>query len=474
VERFRVAAISAPASYLTTSHPDHDRTCLNIPGSVLDASLGPCYKVADANCDSRVWRTTQSIVSQSNHPVATQSANSGTKIYPALLARARTVYAEHEAVCKQLLEDYDVSNAKKAGELAPIASALKRWETANVVCFGLQHIQKHTDGLQKSLTELRSLIDDPSTESELRELASDDLESTSKQLHEATQSLTKSLVPKHPFESLPCLLEIRPGVGGSEAALFAGDLLQMYQAYCSERGMRTIIIKLDRVDDGGGIAEAILEVDSANAYGILRCEAGVHRVQRVPATETKGRTHTSSASVMVLPSFPSQSDETASINFDDPTSDYFVDPKEVRLDVMRASGAGGQHVNKTESAVRLTHIPTNIVVAIQESRSQIQNKEKAWQVLRSRLAQQRREARDEEMVRLRRSVVGVAKTGRGDKIRTYNFQQQRITDHRSGMTVHGIEGFLAGGVNLEKIMVSVREWLTEREVEDMIVSAESG
>jgi peptide chain release factor 1 len=247
----------------------------------------------------------------------------------------------------------------------------------------------------------------------------------------------------------------------------------MYQAYCSERGMRTAILKLDRVDDSGGIAEAILEVESPNAYGILRCEAGVHRVQRVPATETKGRTHTSSASVMVLPSFPTQSDESTSINFEDPASDYYVDPKEVRLDVMRASGAGGQHVNKTESAVRLTHIPTNIVVAIQESRSQIQNREKAWQVLRSRLAQQRREAREEEMVKLRRSVVGVAKTGRGDKIRTYNFQQQRITDHRSGMSVHGIEGVLAGGVNLEKIMVGVREWLVEREVEDMIASAEN-
>jgi peptide chain release factor 1 len=238
--------------------------------------------------------------------------------------------------------------------------------------------------------------------------------------------------------------------------------------------MRTTILKMDRTDDPGGVAEVILEVEAANAYGILRGEAGVHRVQRVPATETKGRTHTSSASVMVLPSFPTQSDESASINFEDPTSDYYVDPKEVRLDVMRASGAGGQHVNKTESAVRLTHIPTNIVVAIQESRSQIQNREKAWQILRSRLAQQRREAREEEMVKLRRSVVGVAKTGRGDKIRTYNFQQQRITDHRSGMTVHGIEGFLAGGVNLEKIMAGVREWLVEREMEDMIVSAENG
>jgi len=231
---------------------------------------------------------------------------------------------------------------------------------------------------------------------------------------------------------------------------------------------------LETIDDSDGISEAILEVETAGAYGVLRCEAGVHRVQRVPATETKGRTHTSSASVMVLPSFPPQADESAAIDFEDPTSDYYVDPKEVRLDVMRASGAGGQHVNKTESAVRLTHIPTNIVVAIQESRSQQRNREKAWQVLRSRIAQARREAREEEMVKLRRSVVGVARIGRGDKIRTYNWQQQRITDHRSGMTVHGIDGFMSGGVNLEKIMVGVREWLIEREVEDMVVTAENG
>ncbi|KAF2436659.1 release factor [Tothia fuscella] len=407
-------------------------------------------------CSRCLIRTCRSGSRRTTRFHSSQSSTSSKAIYPALLTRARKIAAEYKTVSEQLLDDYDVNSAKKTGELAPVANALKRWEDAN-----------------ESRRELRALLDDPTTDSELRVLAAEDLDTSTQQLNEASQSLTKSLVPKNPSDDLPCLIEIRPGAGGGEATLFAEDLLGMYRAYCSERGLRTKILNLESVDSGG-ISEAILEVESPGAYGTLRCEAGVHRVQRVPATETKGRTHTSSAAVMVLPSFPSsQPDESLRIDVNDPNSDFFIDPKEVRLDVMRASGAGGQHVNKTESAVRLTHIPTSTVVAIQESRSQIANREKAWQVLRSRLAQVRKEAREEEMLKLRRSVVGVARIGRGDKIRTYNWGQQRITDHRSGMTVHGIEGILAGGANLEKLMVSVREWMVEREVEDMIVAAES-
>jgi peptide chain release factor 1 len=321
------------------------------------------------------------------------------------------------------------------------------------------------------LNELRILIKDPSTDEELRSLASEDLETTVNQLDEASKTLTKSLVPKHPFEDLPCFIEIRPGAGGGEASIFANDLLGMYQAYCSERAMRTIMIQKDVDLVSGGITGAMLEVETPGAYGALRCEAGVHRVQRVPATETKGRTHTSSASVMVLPSIPTENEETAQ-SFEDPNSDYYINPKDVRTDVLKASGAGGQHVNKTESAIRLTHIPTNTVVSMQDSRSQHENREKAWTVLRSRLAQARREAREEELKQMRRSVVGVAKMGRGDKIRTYNWSQQRITDHRSGTTVHGIEGVLSGGQNLEKLMEEVRKWMVERELEDMIANAE--
>jgi peptide chain release factor 1 len=169
---------------------------------------------------------------------------------------------------------------------------------------------------------------------------------------------------------------------------------------------------------------------------------------------------------MVLPSFP----ETGvgvdnALNFDDPSSDYYVDPQEVRSEKMRAGGAGGQHVNKTESAVRLTHIPTGIVVSMQDSRSQHANRKKAWQILRARLAEARQEAREQELVELRRGVMGgVARMGRGDKIRTYNYGQSRCTDHRSGMTIHNLDDVLGGGEGLETVMESVRSWLIDREM----------
>jgi peptide chain release factor 1 len=304
----------------------------------------------------------------------------------------------------------------------------------------------------------------------LRDLAADDLGETRSELVTASQSLITSLVPVHPFAHLPCLIEIRPGAGGSEAAIFAGDLFRMYQAFCNHNGLRTNLLKYENINGtseaGVPLSEAIFEVDNENAYGILRSEAGVHRVQRVPATETKGRTHTSAASVHVLPSL--QENSAAQEDFENPESDYYIDIKEVKQEVMRASGAGGQHVNKTESAVRLTHIPTNTVVAMQDSRSQQKNKEKAWTLLRSRIAQARREKREDEIVAMRRSVLGVNKMGRGDKIRTYNWNQQRVTDHRSGITVHDLDDVMAGGQTLEKVMDSVRGWLMERDVEGMI------
>jgi peptide chain release factor 1 len=168
---------------------------------------------------------------------------------------------------------------------------------------------------------------------------------------------------------------------------------------------------------------------------------------------------------MVLPAFPKASGD---FDINDPSSDFYIDPKEVRRDFMRASGAGGQHVNKTESAVRLTHLPTNTVVSIQDSRTRANNEDKAWSILRSRIAHARREAKDEENRKLRRSVIGVAKIGRADKVRTYNWQQQRVTDHRSGFTIHGLDGVLEGGVNLQKLMESVRQWQRRLDVEDIV------
>ncbi|CAN9212179.1 unnamed protein product [Alternaria alternata] len=390
---------------------------------------------------------------ETQHPPPEQWSATSESIPPALLSRARAIVTEHKELTEKLSNGFDTRAAKKLGEYSPIVNALGEWNKAN-----------------ESVTELTSMIHDASTDPELRSLASDDLGETRTQLVNASQNLITSLVPVHPFAHLPCLLEIRPGAGGSEAAIFAGDLFRMYSAFCNRNGFRTNLLKYENVNGtteaGVPLSEAIIEVENDGAYGVFRCEAGVHRVQRVPATETKGRTHTSAASVHVLPSLQENSAEEQ--DFDDPESDYYIDVKEVKLEVMRASGAGGQHVNKTESAVRLTHIPTNTVVAMQDSRSQHKNKEKAWALLRSRIAQSRREKREEEMANMRRSVIGVAKMGRGDKVRTYNWGQQRVTDHRSGTTVHDLDDVMGGGQTLEKVMEGVRSWLMERDVEALI------
>ncbi|KAF2203629.1 release factor [Delitschia confertaspora ATCC 74209] len=374
-----------------------------------------------------------------------------------LLARARAIADEHNQLTQKLSNGFDSKAAKKLGELSPVVNALREWNKAN-----------------ESLSELQSLMRDPTTDPELLSLATEDLEATRDSLTNAAQGLTTSLVPVHPFSHMPCLIEIRPGPGGLEASIFAGDLLRMYQNYCSRHNLRTTILKLESMEgiaDAGTLSEAVLEVEAENAYGIFRCEAGVHRVQRVPVTEKQGRVHTSTASVLVLPNV--QESTLGEEDIENPESDYYIDPQDVRTEIMRARGAGGQHVNTTDSAVRLTHIPTNTVVSIQDARSQHKNKAKAWQLLRSRIAQARREKREEEIVAMRRSVIGVAKTGRSDKVRTYNWNQQRVTDHRSGTTVHDLDGVIQGGQTLDEVMESVRGWLMERDLEALIAGEES-
>lgn len=308
-------------------------------------------------------------------------------------------------------------------------------------------------------------------------MANEELDSTSESLEQLSINLQTSQLPTHPFASLSCLLEIRPGAGGSEASLFVWDLMRMYQAYCKRHGLRASVLKLDEAAPTNGaeshIQEVVLEIEAEGAYSLFRPESGVHRVQRVPATENSGRTHTSAAAVMVLPNFPNGHEELAANSFDDPDSDFYVNPKDVRCDTYRSQGAGGQHVNTTDSAVRLTHLPTKTVVAMQEFRSQPKNREKAWQLLRSRLAQVRREAREEEKAQLRRSVIGVGRMGRGDKIRTYNWGQQRVTDHRSGVTLNHLNNILEGGESLDTIMESVRDWLKERDLESLLADEAS-
>lgn len=371
--------------------------------------------------------------------------------------------SEHDKLSKEMLDGFDPKVSKRIGELKGVTAALKQWE--------------HT---QNSLSELDAILKDPCIDQELRELAIEDLATTRSELDTLSQNLTSSLTPKHPFEDLPCLIEIRPGAGGSEAALFASDLLKMYKQYCTRKNFRVSMLKYQTVEgdlsDSSALHEAILEIENPGSYGELRSEAGVHRVQRVPATESKGRTHTSAVSVLVLPSFPTNGNEEQGIgnaDLNDPTSDYYVNPSEVRTDVMKARGAGGQHVNTTDSAIRLTHLPTNTVVSMQDSRSQHSNREKAWKLLRSKLAQARRESREEEVLALRRNVIGIAKMGRGDKVRTYNWGQQRVTDHRSGVSVYNLDDVMEGGEDLQKIIESVKVWLGEQEIAGLLADEEA-
>ncbi|KAI0995624.1 hypothetical protein K3495_g12556 [Podosphaera aphanis] len=388
------------------------------------------------------------------------SSSSHGSFSPALVKRARNMALEYDTLSQDAATNFDSKIAKRIGELHRVTQALKEW-----------------DAQQEALSELNSLLTDPSTDLELRKLATEEMVGIKEQIEGLSRNLAAALTPRHPFEEFPCLIELRPGAGGSEAANFAADLLRMYTAYCARVGLRTSLLKFETVDGPDTpLTEAILEVDSPGAYGRLRTEAGVHRVQRVPTTEAKGRTHTSAVGVLVLPSLPTSPGEgqlLSETDLNDPSSDYYVNASDVRTDVMRARGAGGQHVNTTDSAVRLTHIPTNTVVAIQDSRSQHANRAKAWQILRSRLAQAKREAREEEVMKLRRGVIGVAKMGRGDKVRTYNWGQQRVSDHRSGLHCHNLRDVMDGGLELDKIMNSVKIWLSNNEMEAMIANEDS-
>ncbi|KAJ5692077.1 Peptide chain release factor 1 [Penicillium macrosclerotiorum] len=409
------------------------------------------------------WRPATSGLASALRRTA-HTAHSEADLSPVLLTRARLLAVEHAKLSNRLAESFDAKVAKRAGELAPVTTVLKEWDNANEVCssilpdasvFGGVSL---TLGVEKSIVELKSLLEDPETDEELRLLAIEDLESSRDAIPSISDRLKKSLIPRHPFADLPCLLEIRPGAGGDEAGLFAYEMLRMYMSFCSRRGLRPAIIKQD-VEDGPSedrLSEAVIEIEADGAYDILRTESGVHRVQRVPATETKGRTHTSAVSVMVLPSFPETgSGMDSALNFEDPNSDYYIDPQE--------------HVNKTESAIRLTHIPTGTVVSMQDERSQQANRRKAWQMLRAKIAEVRQEAREQELVQLRRGAMGgVARMGRGDKIRTYNYGQSRCTDHRSGITLHNLDDILSGGEGLETVMESVRTWMADREIEAML------
>jgi peptide chain release factor 1 len=333
-----------------------------------------------------------------------------------LRERAEQLSAEHEKLAKQLssAEEYDQEKATKLSKLGGIVAELEEYKNA-----------------ETEYEELQTMMNDP----QLREEAEEEFISIKEKLEKLALDLQGKILPSNPFLDKATLLEMRPGVGGSEAMIFTQDLMEMYQNYASKKRWPNQVISITH-NPAGGITEAILSIDYPGSYERLQFEGGVHRVQRVPATESKGRVHTSTAAVVVLP----QMTEDSSGNTDEAERSF--GPSEVRVDVMRARGAGGQHVNTTDSAVRLTHIPTGIVVAMQDERSQHKNKAKAFMVLRARLAELERVQKVAEEKSKR--TAQVTTTLRSDKIRTYNYVQNRITDHRCGFTSYHLEEVVSG------------------------------
>ena len=280
--------------------------------------------------------------------------------------------------------------------------------------------------VQKNLEESKELMNDP----EMKDLAEAEMLEAKEKIPQLEEELKILLIPKDPDDDKNVICEIRAGAGGDEAALFAGELFRMYSMYCEKNHWKVEILN-ENATELGGYKEISFMVKGAGAYSRLKYESGVHRVQRVPETETSGRIHTSTASVSVLP-------EVEDV-------DITINPSDIKMEVFRASGAGGQHVNKTSSAVRLIHIPTGIVAECQTERSQFQNKDYAMKLLQSRLYSIEKEKRDSEIDSARRSQIGNA--DRSEKVRTYNFPQGRITDHRIGFSTFRFQNFLDGDLD---------------------------
>jgi len=292
----------------------------------------------------------------------------------------------------------------------------------------LVEVYRQYRDLGRQLEENRRLMDDE--DRELAEMAAAEVAEAEESLPGLEDQIQLLLLPRDPNDEKNVLLEVRAGTGGEEAALFAADIFRMYLRFAERKGWQSEIMSCHETDSGG-FKEVIVLISGQGAYSQLKFESGVHRVQRVPTTESQGRIHTSAVTVAVLP-------EAEEVELD-------INPEDLRIDVFRASGPGGQHVNKTESAVRITHIPTGIVVACQDEKSQFKNKAKAMKVLRSRLLEKAIREQEAKIAAERRSQVGTG--DRSAKIRTYNFPQGRITDHRIGLTLHKLDQIIGGEID---------------------------
>jgi peptide chain release factor 1 len=341
-----------------------------------------------------------------------------------------------EARLRQALQRAEeVSRALASPDVAKDPAQLKSLGREHTMLAPVVRLADRLARLQSELAQARELAGE--SDPELAALAQADLERLPPEIDGISEELHQLLLPRDPHDDRDAILEIRAGTGGDEAALFAADLYRMYQRFSERQGLSWEPISLS---DGtlGGLKEAVVAVRGAGAYGLLRRESGVHRVQRVPATETQGRIHTSAATVAVLP----EAEEV----------DVRIEPHDLKVDVFRSSGPGGQSVNTTDSAVRITHLPTGLVVSQQDQKSQLQNKLRAMEVLRARLLDRMLAEQESARARDRRAMVGTG--DRSAKIRTYNFPQSRVTDHRINLSVHNLADVIDG--RLDELVDALR------------------
>jgi peptide chain release factor 1 len=341
--------------------------------------------------------------------------------------RLSAILARHANITDTLSRGADgetfVTLSRELSDLDPVVEAIRAYRAA-----------------ADNLSGLDALLDDRATDAEMRALVEQERPEALEALEKAAQALRLLLLPKDEADEKSAILEVRAGTGGDEAALFAGDLFRMYARYAELKGWKVEIIS-ESPGTAGGYKEIVAEIKGRGVFARLKFESGVHRVQRVPDTETQGRIHTSAATVAVLP-------EAEGV-------DIAINDADLKIDTMRAQGAGGQHVNKTESAIRITHLPTGVVVFVQDERSQHKNRSRAMALLKARLYDAERTRKDAARAAERKSQVGSG--DRSERIRTYNFPQGRVTDHRINLTLYKLEEVLAGGALDENVDALVTE-----------------